>query len=255
MTSDLLNHPLISERYFYPRPDIFGSPFWVDCKGARLACYFHKVDEAAPTLVHFHGNGEVVGDYIGWFTEKVGEWGYNTFLAEYRGYGMSTGVPGLGYILDDIEPIVESLQIPPRKLVFFGRSLGSIPAIHAASRYPDIAGLVLESSIADPLERLLLRLAPEELGLNGTELAELVGRHLNHRAKLGQYRGPALIMHTQYDGLIDPLHAKLLKDWLGGASTLRIFPHGNHNDIMMVNSREYFDLLCSFLHNTFQTER
>ena len=64
MTS-LLNHPLISERYFFPRTEAPAQPFWVDCNdGVRLACAYHETNPAAPTVVHFHGNGEVVADYF-----------------------------------------------------------------------------------------------------------------------------------------------------------------------------------------------
>jgi len=252
MQENLLDHSLITQRYFFPRPDPIASPFWVECGDARLACYWHKVDEKAGTVVHFHGNGEVVGDYIELFAKKIGAMGFNCFLAEYRGYGLSTGIPGLGRILADVPAIINSLQIPPQNLVLFGRSLGSIPAIHAVSLFPEIAGIVLESSIASPLERLLLRLDPEELGVSLEELTQSVEQQLNHRAKLAEYNGPALIMHTQYDGLIDPSHALHLKDWLKGPRTLRIFPHGNHNDIMFVNVREYFSLLAEFLGNVFQ---
>ena len=61
--TDLLDHPVISGRYFYPLDGDFPDPFWVDCGDARLACSYHEVDPAAKTLVHFHGNGEIVADW------------------------------------------------------------------------------------------------------------------------------------------------------------------------------------------------
>ena len=67
---------------------------------------------------------------------------------------------------------------PASELIFFGRSVGSIFAIEAASRFPDAAGLVLESGIADVLERLLLRVQPEELGVTAQELAAVVEQAL-----------------------------------------------------------------------------
>ena len=91
MTS-LLDHHLISERYFFPRAEAPAEPFWVDCAdGTRLACAYHETDPAAPTVVHFHGNGEVVADYLDGFPGLIDRMGCNCFFAEFRGYGGSTG--------------------------------------------------------------------------------------------------------------------------------------------------------------------
>jgi PhoPQ-activated pathogenicity-related protein len=54
-------------------------------------------------------------------------------------------------------------------------------------------------------------------------------------------------MHTQHDGLVDVSHGQRLYDWVPGRKELKIFPHGNHNDIMYVNAREYFKLLAGFV--------
>ena len=65
MLSELLDHPLISERYFFPRDGYFKDPFQVNCGDAQLACSYHEIDPAAKTLIHFHGNGEIVDDWQG----------------------------------------------------------------------------------------------------------------------------------------------------------------------------------------------
>ncbi len=245
--TDILNHPLISERYFFPRAGNFQNPFWVDCGDAQLACSYHEIDPVAKTLIHFHGNGEIVDDWQGDFVTLVQQMGCNVFLAELRGYGQSTGEPQLGKMVADVVPTIEALQRPASELIFFGRSVGSIFAIEAAAKFPQAAGLVLESGVADVLERLLLRVEPWELGVTAEELEMAVDRQLNHQHKLSTYPGPVLVMHTQYDGLVDISHGQRLYDWVPGRKNLKIFPHGNHNDIMYVNAREYFQLLAKFV--------
>ncbi len=243
----ILNHPLISELYFFPRAGTFQNPFWVDCGDAQLACSYHEVDPAAKTLVHFHGNGEIVDDWQGDFVTLIQQMGCNVFLAELRGYGQSTGQPQLGKMLDDVVPTIEALQRPISELIFFGRSVGSIFAIEAAARFPQAAGLILESGVADVLERLLLRVEPRELGVSAAELEGEIDRSLNHQRKLSTYPGPLLVMHTQNDGLVDVSHGQRLYDWATGEKRIKIFPHGTHNDIMYVNAREYFGLLAEFI--------
>ena len=247
MASDLLNHPLISERYFFPRRGHFPEPFWVDCGDARLACSYHEVDPAAKTLVYFHGNGEIVADWRGSFVHRAGQAGVNVLLAEYRGYGASTGRPQLGRMLADVRVVGRALGQPAEQLIFFGRSVGSIFAIEAAAAFPGAAGLILESGIADVLERLLLRLRPEELGVSEAQLHQVVAERLDHQRKLAQYIGPVLVLHARHDDLVDVSHGQRLYDWAGSSKEIKIFPHGGHNDIMAVNAPAYFDALNGFI--------
>jgi pimeloyl-ACP methyl ester carboxylesterase len=245
--NELLDHPLISQRYFFPRRGALARPFTVDCGDVQLACSYHETDPHAKTLVHFHGNGEIVDDWTGAFVAAVVQAGCNCFLAEYRGYGGSTGVPQLGKMLGDVRTTIAALQRPAAELIFFGRSVGAIFALEAIKQFPAAAGLILESAIADVRERLLLRVDPAELGVSGAAFDAAVERQLNHREKLAGYRGPVLIMHTRNDGLVDVSHAERLYHWAAGKKTLKIFAHGHHNDIMFVNAAEYVRLLQDFI--------
>jgi pimeloyl-ACP methyl ester carboxylesterase len=246
MINDLLNHPLIAQRYFFPRRGTLSEPFWVDAGDARLACHLHRVDPSARTLVHFHGNGEIVDDYLGDFVELVGRMGCNCLLAEYRGYGRSQGRPELGRMLTDVAAVVRAAG-EPQRLIFFGRSVGSIFAIEAAARFPQAAGLVLESGIADVRERLLLRVDPAELGVSPQALTEVVARRLDHERKLASFPGPVLVLHARHDDLVPVSHGERLYQWAAGEKRLQVFAQGDHNSIMFANAREYFATLADFI--------
>lgn len=122
MTDSVLDHPLVGERYFFPRPCRIPSPFWVEAGDATLACWYQRTDPRALTVVHFHGNGEVVADYLDGFSDRIAALGCNLLLAGYRGYGMSTGEPRLGRMLEDVGRIVETAGVPPERLVTGARS-------------------------------------------------------------------------------------------------------------------------------------
>jgi hypothetical protein len=47
MAKPLLDSPLISSRYFFPRPCRFPDPFRVSCGDARLGCHYHETAPAA----------------------------------------------------------------------------------------------------------------------------------------------------------------------------------------------------------------
>jgi pimeloyl-ACP methyl ester carboxylesterase len=242
----LLDHPLISQRLFFPRRDAPADPFFVD-SGVQLACWRRVRHPGTGFLLHFHGNGEVVAGYKG-FADWVLDLGVNVCFVEYRGYGASAGTPALVAMLGDGERVLEALGVPQSKVVAFGRSLGSLYAAELAQRRPGLAGLVLESGIADVSELLRARVRAEELGCTAEELTAESSRSFDQRAKLGAYRGPLLVLHAERDNLLDRSHGERLHAWGGGTDKeLVLFPHGNHNSILLANLDAYLRALASFL--------
>jgi hypothetical protein len=202
------------------------------------------------TLLHFHGNAEVVADYVPGVAQVVNGLGVNVVFAEYRGYGASTGSPSLRAMLDDAEAIFRAAAIPARKVVPFGRSLGSLFAVEVASKHPEVAGLVLESGIADPLDRNLVRVTPEDLGASPVDLEAAVRERFDQRAKLGGYTGPLLVMHARNDALVAASHAERTFQWGGAPAAekkLVMFDEGNHGTIFVANTEAYLRHLGDFL--------
>jgi pimeloyl-ACP methyl ester carboxylesterase len=240
MNDSILDHPTLSAQYFYPWPNHFDNPFFVTGSNYRLGCCYLKVSDKFPTIIHFHGNGESVQDYLGDFEQRIAGLGANLLLAEYRGYGMSNGEPALAAMLEDVCLIVEASSIPPENIIFFGRSLGSLYALHGASLYPQAAGLIIESGLADPLERILVRIEPRQVGATMDELKNEVDRCFNQQEKISSFIGRVLIMHTRNDDLVSVSHAERLYDWANEPKELVVFERGDHNTILSANEEEYF---------------
>jgi pimeloyl-ACP methyl ester carboxylesterase len=173
--------------------------------------------------------------------------GANLLLAEYRGYGMSDGEPGLAAMLDDVKLITAASGVAPGKIIFFGRSLGSLYAVHGAALYPQAAGLILESGLAEPLERILVRVEPHQVGATAASLQEAVARHLNQKRKIASFRGRVLILHTQNDDLVSVSHAENLYEWAREPKELLVFERGDHNTIMAANTEAYFRAVARFI--------
>jgi hypothetical protein len=188
-----------------------------------------------------------VSDYVGDFEERIAALGANLLLAEYRGYGMSSGVPALAAMLADVEQIVRASGVEPGRIVFFGRSLGSLYSVHGAGLFPQAAGLILESGIADPLERILIRVEPWQLGADHAGLRRAVDRELDQRSKLASFGGRTLVMHTRNDGLVPVAHAERLFEWANEPKELRIFERGDHNTILPANEEAYFAAVAAFI--------
>jgi pimeloyl-ACP methyl ester carboxylesterase len=174
--------------------------------------------------------------------------GLNALFVEYREYGGSTGKAQLVTMLGDGEAAIKAAGLDPERVIVFGRSIGSLYAIELASRVPNIAGLILESGIADPSERFLANADLASIGLQEADVLAKVERHFNHESKLSDYKNPLLIMHTESDGLIDISHAERNHRWAGSAQkNLVRFPHGNHNTIFRANLTEYLEAVRSFV--------
>jgi hypothetical protein len=247
MPRHFLDHPILSSRYFYPWPEHFDQPFFVEGNGCRLGCRYLKVSPELPTIIHFHGNGETVADYLGDFEQRIAASGANLLLAEYRGYGMSSGEPALVAMLADVPRIVAASGLSPEQIIFFGRSLGSLYALHGAALFPDAAGLIIESGLADPLERVLVRITPGEVGATLAELQAEVDRHFNQRAKIAGYGGRVLVMHSRHDDLVSVSHAERLYAWAKEPKELLIFERGDHNTILAANGDAYFAAVGQFI--------
>lgn len=243
----LIDHPVLSARTFFPRATAVADPFLVRANGGvTLACWRSAPHPDAPTVLHFHGNGEVVADHVPGFSGLLLGLGVNVIFAEYRGYGGSTGRPSLGALLDDAEAVLRASRVAPERVIAYGRSLGSYAAIELASRHP-LAGLVVESGIADAMERILIRATPEELGVSPAALEADVQQHLDHERKLARYRGPILVLHAVRDELVDASHAVRVASWAGSEDReLVLLPRGGHNDVLGQNQQAYLKALAAF---------
>ena len=234
----VLDHPVIAARYFFPRPDLptAGEAWSVAVPGAELAGA-RVGRHGARALLHFHGNGEVVADWVGDFASALEAARVDAFFAEYRGFGGSTGRPAMATMLDDALAAIDATGCAPEEVVVYGRSIGSLFALHVAAHRP-VRALVLESGIADVHERLALRLRASDLGVSDEELRGEIAERFDHRAKMGATRCPVLVLHTQHDGIVGSEHAERLAQWAGPRAELVVFAHGDHNSIHAFNGDE-----------------
>lgn len=245
---DLLDDPAVSNRLFFPRDPWKSPTFPVSLGDIELGCFRQEFDKNWPWIIHFHGNGELAENCDEFIASLFEHCRANVCFVEYRGYGASGDRPRLGSMLTDGIVVFDALKVPAERTIAFGRSIGSLFAIELASRLPNLAGLVIESGIAVPHEHWPIDQIAASGNLNLAQLKLRFEEMLNHREKLGRYRGPLLVMHTQNDTLVPVSNAERLHAWGGGKhKLLNIFEWGHHNSILQVNSHEYGDVLKKFI--------
>jgi len=246
--NNILDHSAISGRYLFPQKRFVKDPFMVSVDGTELACFQKIIDPDNFTMIHFHGNGEAVADYIPFMSDVFTDLGLNSLFVEYREYGRSTGKAQLVAMLGDGDAVMQAAGIPPEKAIIFGRSIGSLYAIELVHRQPTIARRIIESGIADPSERFLTYADLESAGLDKGDVLAAAEQHFNHQRKLSGYTNPLLILHTENDGLIDISHAERNFEWAGSTQKQLVrFPNGNHNTILPANLTEYMATVGNFV--------
>lgn len=248
----LLDQPEIAARLFHPRRDPAPADTTHDAAatapdGTKLAVRLHLVDPARPTLLLFHGNGEVASDYDDLAPLLSARAGINLAVGEFRGYGKSEGAPRASTLAGDAEAVLTFVRKrlaasghAPR-LIVMGRSLGSACALSlAAARPGDIDALVVESGFADTLPLLrTLGVSPEKYGL--TE-ADGFGNLENAM----RFSKPTLFIHGAKDDLIPPSEAKrLLAASPAADKRLLLVAGAGHNDLFAVGLDEYLRALST----------
>ena len=248
-----LDHPGVNQRLFFPRPDPGqrapkgSEDLQVELEGGvHLAARYYPIDASAPTILHFHGNGEIVADYD-LLAPAFHSAGGSLLCVDYRGYGRSSGAPTAGHLLSDAHSVldfVRSLLLERGQsgpLVVMGRSLGSAPAIELAFSHPaTTSGLIIESGFARTPALL------ETLGVPPTVVPPLSGP--DNEDKMAEIRVPILILHAELDRLIPVWHAEQ-NFQRAAASSKRLIrvPQADHNTIIAFGGQRYWGAMAEFL--------
>jgi fermentation-respiration switch protein FrsA (DUF1100 family) len=208
----------------------------ISANGKKISALYLPNASAKFTLLVSHGNAEDLGDDRDWL-EGLRHAGFSVFAYDYQGYGTSEGQASESASYEDEDAaygyLVADLRTAPDRIIIFGRSVGSGPAVHIAARKP-AAGLILQSPFLSAF-RVLTRvpLLPFD-------------KFPNHK-DIRRIHCPVLMMHGTADSVINFWHGQKLfalanepkqSFWVQGAG---------HNDLDLVAGAEYGKALQKFL--------
>ena len=229
---------------FFPRTDRTLAPsgavdlFVEVAPEARIHVRIHEGPGAALVLL-FHGNGEVVCDYDG-TAALFAKAGASLAVADYRGYGESTGVPNFRNMLSDA-PVVVGAVLATTKLPLFvmGRSLGGACAAELCRSVRDgVAGYIFESTGSD-LADLVRRRA-----LVVPEFSQEDKNTFDPLPKMAACTTKTLILHGENDEIIHVREAEATHRAITG-SRLMVVPGRGHNDVS--RGDDYWAALTEFM--------
>lgn len=235
------------EKSFYALPREYGlseeNIFFSTQDGLRLHGWFLQASPSKATLLFFHGNA---GNISGRLSKAKGwvERGISVFLVDYRGYGRSEGrIKKGGDLLEDargaLRWLEEERKIPPEKIILYGESIGSYPAI-ALAQERKFSGLVLEAPFTSFFE-----LAKRHYGWLPEFL--LKDFQMKNQDLLPSVRAPVFILHGDRDEICPRQMGERLYELAPSPKEFYVVQGGGHNDLPEVAAAPYFDYPYRFL--------
>lgn len=214
---------------------------WIETEAGKTEFWFRPAEGAsaespAGLVVFTHGNAELI-DGQTWVFQRFHRLGYHVAACEYRGYGRSSGSPSQAGITADharmIEKLLERPDVDGKRLVLFGRSVGTGVACSIAEVQPPRA-LILLSPFRSIHAMAAGYFAP---GL-------LVRDPFDSERTLAGYDGPTLILHGTRDRVIPIEHGEALLAAARDAQLVRL--ECGHNDVP-TDSDGFWEPIESFL--------
>ena len=203
------------------------------------------------TVYFLHGNAQNISTHImnvAWLPEK----GFNVFLPDYRGYGLSEGKPTLKYAMQDIQLGLDWLRASGRlgdkPLIVFAQSLGAsltIPVLAREDNHGRYDCLMTEAAftgyrdiVADIMSRswLLRPLKPVVIPFQP--------RQYDAIDAVDKLRAPLLILHSEEDEVIPFSHGEKL--FASASSPRKVFQRLRGRHIASLRDPQVRDRLVRF---------
>jgi pimeloyl-ACP methyl ester carboxylesterase len=249
----LLDHPQILGFLFHPRPsygalDSAAHDVLIPVEEqVNIGGQFYMAGQAAPNILFFHGNGEIVDDYID-LGPVYNRLDINFLAIDYRGYGRSTGTPTVSAMMGDCHTLFHYVKHWLTQhgyggpLIVMGRSLGSASALELAHHHTDdMAGVIIESGFAYTIPLLKL------VGIDADSLGISEQHGVGNLEKIKTFTKPTLIIHAEHDHIIPLSDGQTLYRACPASDKhfLKI-PYANHNNIMTLGFSDYMAAIKNF---------
>jgi pimeloyl-ACP methyl ester carboxylesterase len=201
----------------------------------------NSVEEISPLVIYFGGSGSESSEIIP-FVKSLEGW--SVALINYRGFGLSEGIPTHSDALADALFIYDFLStredIDPERIIAMGYSLGTGVAVHLSEQRPTAATVLIS-----PFDHWSL------IGVKQTPLyAPLLGimkPYFNSISLAPSIQTPLLVLIGSEDAFVPPALSQKLVDSWGGETEIIIYPGENHN-LLFHDNNSWLDIL-DFLKN------
>lgn len=267
----LLVRALQDRLIFFPQvgldatPAALGLPFeevsLTTADGETIAAWFvaaSRPGSSAGTVLFLHGNAGNRSHRLHAIDGFVRQ-GFSILLLDYRGYGGSSGDPtGAGLTLDAetaLSHLAGERGIAVETLVFYGESIGSVPALRLVRRLwreekREPAALVLEGAFTTALEmgRKAFPFLP---------VSWLLSDPMDNLEAIRDVAAPTLFIHGTQDEVVPFTMGRRLHDASPARmKEFRAIEGAGHNDVWLTpEGRGLFGEMGDFLRRALARER
>jgi uncharacterized protein len=193
--------------------------------GLQVDTYYLPAPPGAPTVLHFHGNGEQLLNQRG-FGQLLSDAGLGFLAVEYPGYGASPGSPSEAGLYAAAEAALGFLReqgVKPQDVVLMGRSLGTGVAVEMARRgYGQRLVLVAPYTSMVAMGQRTLPFLPATL---------LMRDRYDSLSKAPHIPIPVLVVHGEADTVIPVEMGRTLGQRFPHATVVTV-PGAGHNDVL-----------------------
>ncbi|HEY9625294.1 MAG TPA: alpha/beta fold hydrolase [Crinalium sp.] len=245
---------------FFPTPNIAATPedlnipyqdVWLPVREAASGVRLHSWwvparGREVGVLLYLHGNGENVGANVAQ-TARFHNMGLSVLVIDYRGYGRSNGgFPSETKVYQDAETawqyLVNERNIPAERILLYGHSLGGAIAIDLATRHPDAAGLIVQSSFTS-MRDMAYRTTP--YGFLPIDL--ILTQKFNSIAKVSSLKMPLLFIHGTADWDVPSDMSQTLYEAAPNPKEVWMVPGAGHNDVAETAGEQYAQVVEAFI--------
>ena len=222
--------------------------------GNHYAIPYVKIDNREKTdlvFVYFHGNSEDLADVLSQLEFFSVVFRATVYCCEYVGFGVHT--------IDnpELKPSEENMKRDaivflnflrdfhkPEHTVLYGRSLGSTPALHAASHFNDIGAVILESAFLTPMQTVLQSKKSINV-LNRFSKKTL----FDNQSIIKLVESPIFLLHGENDKIVPFKHCLKLALNAHSSRFVDIYSvqQGNHNNLWQIDTKILINRVQQFL--------
>jgi fermentation-respiration switch protein FrsA (DUF1100 family) len=208
--------------------------------GLELLGWFAPPKKDKPLLILFHGNAGSIADRAH-KARRYLDWGYGVLLAEYRGFGGNPGSPSEDGLFADARAwlaVAQDNGFGPDKVVLYGESLGTGPAVRMASEMAEnktpVAAVVLEAPYTT-----LVDVAQHHYPY--TPAKWLIRDAYDSLSRIGRIYAPLIVIHGTKDPTIPIKFGKVLFAAAAEPKLAHWVKEAGHNNLYDFAAAEVID--------------
>ena len=237
------------DKTFYETPEQYGLA-WEDVyvqtqDGVKLHGWYLEAKQAKGTVLFFHGNAGNISSRLfkakGWADR-----GFSVFLIDYRGYGKSEGkIEHEKDVLEDAQAafkwVTETKKNSLTKIVLYGESLGTNPAIRLAAEH-QVGAVILEAPFTTfyDLAHTHYPFVPKML-LKDFEFSNI--------DRIQDIKAPLFMLHGTRDEICSYQMGETLFQKAPEPKEFFTIPDGGHNDLPNVAGSDFWEKPYRFILN------